>query len=134
MILSPDFHNPGGKVCAMEAVPKSDENVNTRAEMWVHILREGLKTAILHMTDERVREAAAKLIGASEAYARGAPRVQEGECLQVGDELWPIDRGGNGSTIAFQTPRRSGFVFRADATELIAAGIPIVAAREHPLP
>lgn len=99
-----------------------------QAEAWVHLLREGLKTAKLYMTDEEAREKVEALIRATQAYSQGPPSVQEGDCLQVGDELWPIERGGDGSTISFHTPRCLGFVFRVEAAELIAAGVPVVPA------
>ena len=101
---------------------------DVQTESWVHVLREGLKTAKLYMADEEAREKVEALIQATRAYSQGPPSVQEGDCLQVGSELWPIERGGDGGTISFHTPRRLGFVFRVEAAELIAAGIPVVPA------
>ena len=115
----------------MESVP---EDVNIKAEAWVNILREGLKNAKTHIEDEKAREEVERLIQATRAYWSGPPSVQEGDCLKVGDELWPLNRGGDGSTIAMLTPRSADFVFRVEAAELIAAGIPVVSAREPLLP
>lgn len=97
-----------------------------RAEMWVHVLRETLKRVKIRLRDKGEHAVIEQLIEATDDYRLGPPSVSEGEYLQVGQELWPIDRAGGKDVIAFKTPRDAHFVFRCDAADLIAAGIPVV--------